>query len=147
MSHGCQALVVACMDFRLWPKLFQLLATIGLPAGSFDLVSVAGSGKSFLGPFQWNLFRWFKQIIISGFMLLQVGISVKLHGITKVVILFHDDCGAYAIANQAEERQAQLEDLRKIVALIKTKFPALKGVETYTIEGTARGNLTIKPVR
>jgi hypothetical protein len=125
------------MDFRLKPAdVSRLLEPFGYPEGSFDLVSAAGSGKDLLSNNNGE----------SDFLLKQVGLSSKLHGIKEVVILYHDNCGAYGIADPAEEDAVQRADLKRIKSLLAVKFSDLK-VRTFIIKGTASGDLNLVDIQ
>jgi len=77
MSHNCKALVLRCMDFRIKLSDFaKRLEKIGYPEGTYDLVSMAGSGKDCLSCLPGE----------SEFLLKQIGLSSKLHCISEVVL-------------------------------------------------------------
>ena len=57
----------------------------------------------------------------------QIDISVKLHHIQKVVLINHEDCGAYGEAGTSQKHS---EDLKTAKAKIKAIYPDLE-VETY----------------
>ncbi|OGY45433.1 MAG: hypothetical protein A3A24_01870 [Candidatus Buchananbacteria bacterium RIFCSPLOWO2_01_FULL_46_12] len=136
MSHICQALVFRCIDFRLRPgERSDLLAGVGYPGDSYDLVSLAGSAKDILSDQPGEVAMIKKQI----------SISLRLHQIKEVIILLHDNCGAYAIADAEAERQKQVADLAKIKEIINQEFPSL-GVKSFIIQGTATGNLSLVPI-
>ncbi len=131
MSHSCQAIVFRCIDFRIDQTVFaELLAQNGVcEVGQFDLVSFAGAAKAFLSDSQ-------------DFMLSQIATSSRLHGIQKVVLIMHDDCGAYGIADPKQEEQIQKQDLETIAEIISKRFPDL-AVEKYILQGTASGNFSL----
>ena len=134
MSHNCKALVLRCMDFRIKLSDFaKRLEKSGYPEGTYDLVSMAGSGKDCLSCLPGE----------SEFLLKQIGLSSKLHCISEVVIIYHDNCGAYSIADPKKEHETQVGDLEKITSLINSRFPVLK-VKTYIIKGTTSGQLNLE---
>lgn len=136
MSHHCQALIFRCMDFRLTGDLPKLLAKAGYPAGSYDLVSAAGAGKDLLSA----------EIGDVNFLLKQIRLSQKLHGIEEIVILYHDNCGAYGLADLAEEEIAQKKDLAEIENLLQANFPELK-TRIYIIKGVKEGGLSLQEIK
>jgi len=80
-----------------------------LPVQSFDRVAVAGGVHDIF------------------YVLRQLEIAVRLHQIERVVLINHEDCGAYGAAGNYERHKVDLEEAeRKIEAL----FPSLD-VETY----------------
>jgi len=134
MSHSMRAIVFRCMDGRLHlTATAKLLSELGYPEGTYDLASFAGSAKDMLSTLAGEAEHVCKQI----------DLSVKLHGITDVVILYHDNCGAYGIANPAAEEETEREDLNRIKAILAVKFPELQAVKTYIIKGTPSGDLSL----
>lgn len=107
-THTTHAIVVHCIDFRLQKYLDPwLLERFG--HDHFDRVSLAGGVFDFYA------------------VLRQVEISDRLHRIKKVVLINHEDCGAYGQEDSYARHKADLEEAeRKIEAL----FPHLD-VETY----------------
>lgn len=136
MPHHCQALVFRCMDFRIKPTaLADLLAEAGYPEGSYDLSSSAGAAKDLLSV----------QPGEKNFLLKQIELSTNLHGIAEVVILYHDNCGAYGIADSNEEHLTQARDLAAIKSLLAEKFPNL-AVKIFIIKGTPTGELRLEKI-
>lgn len=107
-KHVTDALVVHCIDFRFQEYLDAWLQE-HLGYGSYDRVSLAG------GVFD------FKAVLE------QIEISVRLHEIGKVVLINHENCGAYGAEGDFERHQ---KDLRVAKKAIQTDFPDLK-VELY----------------
>jgi carbonic anhydrase len=108
MPLQCEFLVVHCIDYRLQGYLNKWLERY-IPTQSYDRVSIAG-GVSDLD-----------------YVIRQVGIALRLHRINTVVLINHEDCGAYGAAGNYKRHKADLEEAeRKIEAL----FPELD-VETY----------------
>lgn len=101
-------LVVHCIDFRLQAYLDSWLQR-ELGHGNYDRVSLAG------GVFD------FEPVLV------QVRIAKRLHEIRSVVLINHEDCGAYGDEGTPERHQA---DLREASRKIKATFPDLK-IETY----------------
>lgn len=134
MAHMCKALVFRCMDFRIkLSVLSELLAGIGYLEGTYDLVSVAGASKDCLSVLPTE----------AEFLMKQVDLSLKLHCIKEVIILSHDNCGAYGIPDQKQEHEVQIRDLGKISTLIAERFTGL-AIKTYIIHGTATGDLSLE---
>lgn len=108
MTHTCDALVVSCIDFRFQKAIRKWLDT-NLADKTFDYVGFAGGVKNM-------------DVIMQ-----QLAISVRLHSIKEVVLMNHEECGAYG-TESTPERHAQ--DLKKAKLEIKKKYPKLK-VKTY----------------
>ena len=113
-NHICDACIITCIDFRLQEYINKWIAKNFQP-GSFDRVAFAGGVK--------NLDS----------ILEQIGISERLHNIKKVVLINHEDCGAYGkenIPDEDAEYQRHSQNLKSAAAAVKEKHPDLK-VETY----------------
>ena len=107
-SHSCEAVVVTCIDFRFQDFISQWISQ-NLPPKSYDRVAFAGGVK--------NL-----ETILG-----QIEISKRLHDIKKVVLINHEDCGAYGEQGTPEKHS---EDLKNAATKIKELHPDLE-VETY----------------
>lgn len=111
--HNCKAVVVHCIDFRFRKTLNEFLDRL-FPEG-YDLVSVAGGVKDI------------------DFVLQQVRISNKLHQPDLIVLIQHEDCGAYgtsrAFKDFSEEQSFQKSELQKAESLFKKEFP--QPIEKY----------------
>jgi carbonic anhydrase len=107
-DHTTDAIVVHCIDFRFQKYLdLWLLGRFG--HDNYDRVSLAG-----------GVFDFYT-------ILKQVETSNRLHKIKKVILINHEDCGAYGEAGSYKRHKSDLEEAeRKIEAL----FPDLD-VETY----------------
>jgi carbonic anhydrase len=108
MAHIADAAVVACIDFR-FQKFIRTWIDNNLTGKTFDYIGWAGSTK--------NLDS----------VLEQIGISVRLHQIKQVVLIHHEECGAYG-EESTPERHA--EDLKKARAATLAKYPDL-AVDLY----------------
>ena len=103
-----EAIVVHCIDFRFQKHLDPWLHK-HLGHDNYNRVSLAGA------VFDFDL------------ILRQIEISDRLHKIKKVILINHEDCGAYGEAGSYERHKSDLEQAEhKIEAL----FPSLE-VETY----------------
>jgi carbonic anhydrase len=124
MPFQCETLVVHCMDYRLQGYLNQWLEN-NLPARSYDRVAIAGGVYDV-----YDVIR-------------QMDIAIRLHKIKKVVLINHEDCGAYGVVGNYERHKTDLEEAER---KIKVLFPDLD-VETYylyldgTFEQMSRTNL------
>ena len=107
-NHSCDALVVTCMDFRLQDFINDWIST-NIPPESYDRVALGGGVK--------NL-----EVILG-----QIEISKRLHDIKKVILINHQDCGAYGGQGTPEKHA---EDLKEAKEKIKQQFPDL-AVDTF----------------
>jgi carbonic anhydrase len=109
-EHTCKALVIHCIDFRFRKSLAEFLE--GRFGDSYDLVSVAGGVK-----------RLVQDPLDNNFILEQVKISDKLHKPEVILLIQHEDCGAYggsaAFGDFSTEQEAQNQELERAEALLQ----------------------------
>ena len=99
-AHTCEVVVVHCIDFRLQHFLNDwLMERFGIQ--NYDRISWAGGVRDF--------------VYIQG----QVDISRRLHQIKKVVLVNHEDCGAYGSTGTKERH---INDLNYAERMIKTQY-------------------------
>lgn len=113
-SHHCEFLVITCIDFRFQEYINKWISE-NLPPNSYDKAAFAGCVKNF-------------DIILD-----QTRISKRLHNIKEVILINHEDCGAYGqenIPDQDAEHQIHNQDLKKATAAVKSEFPGL-AVRTF----------------
>lgn len=109
-DHTCEAVIVTCIDFRFQEYINNWIRE-NFPPGTFDRVAIAG------GVFDFD------------YILKQVEISRRLHHIKKVILINHEDCGAYGEAGTPEKHA---EDLKNATGKIKSQYPDL-AVDTYLL--------------
>lgn len=109
--HVCSSLLVSCIDFRI-QRTVEEWARKHLGTDQYDRVALAGGVKN-------------RDVILS-----QVDISVRLHQIKKVVLMNHEDCGAYGKEGIEGKHQ---EELKSMAEKVKIKYPDLV-VETYYVK-------------
>lgn len=119
-TQKCKALVLHCIDFRFRKSLALFLESRF--GDSYDLVSVAGGVKELVsGPQDHN------------FILEQLEISDRLHKPKLIVLIQHEDCGAYGgsatFGDFSKEQEFQKSELAKAEALLKQQFS--QPVEKY----------------
>lgn len=107
-DHHCEAIVVTCIDFRLQETIIKWLSENFQPK-TYDRVALAGGVKDL-------------ETILD-----QINIAVRLHHIKRVVLINHEDCGAYG---EAGIPQKHSEDLKATKARVKEIYPNLE-VEPY----------------
>lgn len=104
VNHVCEA----CIDFRFQPSIDQWIKDNFQPR-TYDRVAYAGGVKDI------------------DTILTQVNTSHRLHHINRVVLINHEDCGAYGGQGTSEKHA---EDLKVATDKIKSEFPDLE-TETY----------------
>jgi carbonic anhydrase len=99
------------MDFRFQTYLREwAVKNIGI--GNYDLVTFAGASKDFETIYK------------------MVDLSSKLHGISEVYLVNHEDCGAYGETGSLEKHT---QDLKAAQGKIKQRLPQLQ-VKTYYLK-------------
>lgn len=136
-DHFCSNLIIRCIDFRIMPhNLSSLLEGAGVcHDGEYDLVSVAGAGKDLLSE-------------VAGekeFILKQIRISKKLHHVTTIIILMHQNCGAYGVEDDTEEEKMQIDHLHRITDLLHDELSDII-VKGFIVTGVSAGQLGLRAV-
>jgi carbonic anhydrase len=126
-KYKFEAMVLSCIDPRFQKPVFKAMTERGLK-GQYSKFTVAGASIGVVAP---AFKKWHKTFWDN------LGASVELHSITKVIAINHRDCGAAKIAygkeklatrdGETEVHRAAMAEFRKQVA---EKQPKL-GVETY----------------
>lgn len=121
-GHGTEVMLLNCMDYRLVDHTAHYMASRGL-TGKYDDIVLAGAalGATTDKHPAWNETFWD-----------ELGVSLDLHHIHKVMVLDHRDCGAYKTILQedfakdpAREKTVHTKYLDQLGAAIKAKYPAL----------------------
>lgn len=127
-NNHAKALVLSCIDFRFMNAEQQFLSNI-LPQ-QYDWTALAGASLAISG---------FPHEAESTVFWDQLELSYKLHAIEKVIILDHQDCGAYASLidpnlheNPEREYQAHVDYLNQAYTKIRERYPSLD-VELYFV--------------
>lgn len=102
--HIADALIVACMDFRFQKYIHKWLNK-NMNNKTYDYVGYAGATKDL------------KTVMI------QIDISVRLHHINQVILIHHEDCGAYGKESTYDRH---VKDLKKAKTVISALYPDLK---------------------
>lgn len=114
MFHRAHSILITCMDFRFVERIHQFFGQEQRLAGLYDHVSLAGSAKSLV---------WPNVASNKEFVLRHIELAQKLHHIAEVILVNHQNCGAYG----DQDSQVQHEtDLRKSRQIILKTFPELK---------------------
>lgn len=114
-------LVLSCIDYRLFDATLQLLRN-DVRVDAFDHTILPGAS---LGFNQNNHLYW-KQTLID-----QINIAIKLHNIKKIVVVDHEDCGAYKLAyknliNYPEyERSYHIQNIKKFISTMIKLYPSM----------------------
>ena len=88
-AHTCDAIVVSCIDFR-FQKYIRDWLDKNLVNQTFDYVGFAGGVKDL-------------PTILN-----QINISVKLHDVKKIILMNHEECGAYGVESTPQRHSSDL---------------------------------------
>lgn len=110
-GHTCRGVVVHCIDFRFCKTLNDFFEE-QYPDG-YDNVVVAGGVKDIVDAKE------------RSFALGQIKLSLRLHSPEEIVLVQHEDCGAYGGSGALGEgeRDFQKNQLLLAEAIIAKEFP------------------------
>ena len=141
MDHNrCKALVLHCMDYRFQSEFRRFLSEDLDLDGRCDALTVGGSCISLARP---------SDAPGKEYILHQIGLSASLHGIREVILINHQDCGAYLPFEDAMSERVQHEtDLQKARQVIQSVHPDLE-VRLFFATFTEKGNertIAVEPI-
>ena len=122
MKSKYKAMVLSCIDPRFQKPVYNYLKKKKL-TGKFSTFTIAGAA---VGVTHNKFKKWHKTFYDN------LGTSIQLHKIGKLIVINHKDCGAAKIANgkkefsPVNEKKIHKESFLKIKKQIKKKFPKLK---------------------
>lgn len=96
MTHTCDALIVSCIDFR-FQKYIRNWTDTNLPDKTFDVIAYAGSTKEL-------------ETVLK-----QIELSIKLHDVKHIVLMHHEECGAYGIESTPKRHVADLKKAKQAI--------------------------------
>ena len=117
-----KAMVLSCIDPRFQSKVFNYLKRKKL-AGKYSSFTIAGGGIGVTA----NRFKKWHSTFWEN-----LATSIKLHKITSLIVINHNDCGAAKIVNGKKkfnlsvENTIHKESFIKIKKELKKKYPNLK---------------------
>lgn len=120
----CENLVIRCMDYRFHADLpARLAAHFGVECFAYDSPGGCGGSKSLIDERPREM------------MLEALDLGVSLHGVKRLVIVDHVDCGAYGGSGQFDspevERQFHVERLREARQIAAEAQPEIEIVLFY----------------
>lgn len=126
-GRNCKAILFRCFDFRFRRAIGQWMDEQGY-ADSYDEVSVAGATKSLVQPFSFA---------DTAFLIKQIEIAVMLHHVSDVILMHHEDCGAYggkkAFSSDAEEFSFHSQEMKSAAGKIQKAFPCLNVIQVIAM--------------
>ena len=121
-------MVLSCIDPRCQPKINNILKKKKL-SGKYSLFSIAGSAVGVTS----SKFKTWHNVFWQN-----LGISLKLHCIKKLIAVNHYDCGAAKLVNKQKKFNKNIEykihqnAFKTLKAKLKKKYPKFK-LETKII--------------
>ena len=123
--YTAQAAIVWCFDNRAWDAFQRFLDREDIR--TFDPILIAGGAKDLASP---------EQKSNRQYLLDQIAKSIKLHHTKKIVLMTHEDCGAYGgsqkFGNDAEkEKIFHQSELEKAKQVLLRAFPDMEVQTVY----------------
>jgi len=121
--HHCEAVVLSCIDFRFWKETIEFIEK-ELKIEDFDFPSLPGSAKAI------------NESTGEDVAFKCISVPVELHKAQKIILINHEDCGAYGGSerfggNSAEEQKFHEGELRKAKEKILAKYPDKEVILIY----------------
>lgn len=133
-SGNYEAMVLSCIDPRFQDLVNKNQASNGL-SGKYSAFTIAGASIGVVAPAfkDWSKAFWDN-----------LGTSIQLHNIKKVIVVNHRDCGAAKIAygdanvaNPAVETETHKQALLEFRRQLNEKFPAMQAqLGLMALDGT-----------
>ena len=116
-DHGCDFTVIKCIDPR-FRKPDQQFIENGLGIEHFALYSWPGAAKNILKN------KNFREELLNNLK----SVSIDLHNIKKLLLLWHWDCGAYGgskkFSSDDEEETLYRDDMQTVKSRLVEELPA-----------------------
>ena len=123
-----EAMVLSCIDPRFQSKVYKYLKSEKL-TGKYSSFTIAGAA---IGVTHKRFKKWHSTFWDN------LGVSIKLHKIKKLIVINHQDCGAAKISNKKKffnniiETEIHKKSFKLIKNKFKKKYPSLV-IETILI--------------
>ncbi len=117
-----KAMVLSCIDPRFQPKVFSYLKKKNL-TGKYSSFTIAGGS---IGVTAKKFKKWHSTFWEN------LATSIKLHNISNLIVINHNDCGAAKIVNgnnkfsTAIENKIHNQSFKIIKRKLKKKHPSIK---------------------
>ena len=119
MKKKYKAMVLSCMDPRFQTPVYNFLKKKNL-SGKYSSFTIAGAA---VGVTHIKFKKWHSAFLDN------LSASIKLHGITRLIVVNHEDCGAIKVAEgkkSFKEEQIHKSSFIKLKKIVIKKFPKLK---------------------
>ena len=122
--HSCEAVVLACIDFRFWRETAKFVEE-ELGIKTYDFPKLPGAAKAIN-----------ECLSEEDIAMRCIGVSCDLHHVQKIVIVNHADCGAYGGAKRfagdiEAEQKFHEEELKKAKEKILKYYPGKEIILAY----------------
>ncbi|HPN54608.1 MAG TPA: hypothetical protein PLB52_01605 [Candidatus Moranbacteria bacterium] len=136
--HSCEAVVLCCIDFRFWKETVEFVEK-ELGIKSFDFPSLPGSAKAI------------NESQDETFVFGCIDVPVNLHHAKKIVIVNHQDCGAYGGSanfngDDEAEQKFHTEELQKAKEKLSAKYSDKEIILVYAVLDEEKKNIEFKLV-
>ena len=117
-----KAMVLSCIDPRFQPKVFNYLKKKNL-TGKYSSFTIAGGS---IGVTAKKFKKWHSTFWEN------LATSIKLHNISNLIVINHNDCGAAKIVNGNNkfstfiENKIHNQSFKIIKKKLKKKYPSIK---------------------
>lgn len=122
--HSCEAVVLACIDFRFWKGTMKFVEE-ELGIKTYDFPKMPGAAKA--------VNECLSEVDVA---MKCIGVPCDLHHAQKIVIVNHADCGAYGGAKEFKgdleaEQRFHEEELKKAKEKILAQYPGKEVILAY----------------
>ena len=127
------ALIICCKDYR-YIQPIQRFAKRQLGIRWYDLKATAGGVRAMLDAPR----------IVRRWILRDVDLVYRLHGVRRVIVVQHEDCAAYGgsarLGDRAQQRRFHRAQLQRAARVLRHHFPKLtvRGFLAYSYPATVR---------
>ena len=123
-THSCEAVVLACIDFRFWRETMKFVEK-ELGIKTYDFPKLPGAAKAI------NDCQGEADVPMAC-----VGVPCDLHHAARIVIVNHQDCGAYGGSKQFNgdddaEQKFHEQQLRKAKEKVLAQYPGKEIILAY----------------
>jgi len=119
--HKELGLALSCIDYRLFDATIELLKK-DCCVDAFDHVVLAGASLGY----NQNDYTFWKKMFID-----HVELALKLHNIEKIVVIDHEDCGAYKLIYphvedcRKCEKKLHIKNVKQFIKRMRKLYPKL----------------------
>lgn len=136
--NSCEAVALSCVDFRFRAEtLLYIKEFLGIE--TYDILKFPGSARAI------------NKKTENDVVLNSISLPLGLHSASKIVIINHQDCGAYGGSEAFKDPQAEQEfheaELRRAGARARERFPDIEVLMSYARLVDNKENVEFLPVK